>query len=618
MRISSIEIRNYRGIALAEASGLSTQPVLMISGKNGTGKTMILEAIASAWQGRVRTIDAIGPWGDRASISVTVELQDSELQSVAGWKPENSHLGGQRWATYSIEIRKSDEGWRQTSMDLVVSTLRSPSFQREYPFAEIDFLSAHRQSAAAVSPSVDLGMFSRRRMQDQREQQIQQHVEFGQDMYLPDIGSYLLTLDYNGYLAERQDLEPLDDFNLIANAFEQATGKSILKPYFNSERGESGIEIRLPSGPQHSLAVLSSGEREMLALMYFVRRLSATGGVLLLDEPEKHLHPSLQGAILEIAHGMADRAQLIVVTHSVNMINAATPQQMLQMEPPTDFSSNQLIRLTDDKQRVDLLGALGIVPADLAQSDCLIVVEGPRDEQWLTALFPVEMARAHILIAGSGKQVEAAWSTLMSVQSPLPWIAIRDRDLMTDEELSTLEAAKPNLFVWQLREFENVLLDAELISRALTGVGIAKSASEIDTVLNRIASTLTEDVVESITLSRLTSEHPVIRRTGTESRMIRQQISLQATADAFLERSRAFDQTVEAVRVSLAALWNQDWPALVNGKAMIGALRNELGVFGSYDEFVSALLATAKSSTDRQPKELARLAARIRSLLKNR
>ena len=53
--------------------------------------------------------------------------------------------------------------------------------------------------------------------------------------------------------------------------------------------------------------------------------------------------------------------------------------------------------------------------------------------------------------------------------------------------------------------------------------------------------------------------------------MKRQLISLQATVNAFLERSRSFDNTVEAVRMNLATLWNKDWPALVGGKAMIRA-----------------------------------------------
>jgi predicted ATPase len=615
LRISSVEIINYRGVALATATGLADQAVLMISGKNGTGKTMVLEAIASAWQGRVRSVDVVGPWGDHASISVTVELEGAETAAVMAWNPQIDYLASVRSASYSLKIHKTEDRWTETSSDPIAKVLRSTSFQREYPFAEIDFLSAHRQSSASGSPSVDLGMFNRRQMQDQRQAHLQQHVEFGQDMYLPDVGSYLLTLDYHRYLAERQDLEPLDDFDLIAGAFERATGKVIQKPFFDTERGESGISVRLPSGPQHGLDVLSSGEREMLALMYFVRRLSATGGILMLDEPEKHLHPSLQGAVLEIARGMADRAQLVVVTHSVNMINAASPPQMLQMDPPIDAATNQLTRLADDAQRVDLLAALGIVPADLAQSDCLIVVEGARDAQWLTALFPVEMARAHLLIAGSGKQVEATCATLNAIAPPLPWMAVRDRDLMTAREVTELESRISDIFVWQLREFENVLLDAGLISRVLAHLGLTKSIPEVELLMREVASALAEDVVENMTTTRLAQEHPVARSNGQISRMDRRRENLRATAAAFVSRADAFDETVEEVRRNVNETWDDEWLSLVDGKAMLAAIRSKLEVFGSYDEFVGALLAEAKTGDGNRPDELRRIEMRIRLLL---
>ena len=616
MRISSIEIVNYRGVALAKATGLADQAVLMISGKNGTGKTMVLEAIASAWQGRVRSVDVVGPWGDHASISVTVELEEAETATVMAWNPEIDYLADVRSALYSLRIHKTEDRWTETSSDPIAKVLRSTSFQREYPFAEIDFLSAHRQSSASGSPSVDLSMFNRRQMQDQRQAHLQQHVEFGQDMYLPDVGSYLLTLDYHRYLAERQDLEPLDDFDLIAGAFERATGKVIQKPFFDTERGESGISVRLPSGPRHGLDVLSSGEREMLALMYFVRRLSATGGILMLDEPEKHLHPSLQGAVLEISQGMADRAQLVVVTHSVNMINAASPPQMLQMDPPVDAVTNQLTRLADDEQRVDLLAALGIVPADLAQSDCLIVVEGARDAQWLTALFPVEVARAHLLIAGSGKQVEAACATLVAIAPPLPWMAVRDRDFLTAREVGELESRISNLFVWELREFENVLLDARLIAQVLGRLGVTKTISEIEVLMQEVASTLAEDVIENMTSTRLARDHPVAKANGQLGRMERRRENLQLTATAFNSRADAFDKTVEEIRSNVNETWDDEWLSLVDGKAMLAAIRSALGVFGSYDEFVGALLAEAKTSGDSRPDELRRIEMRIRSLLR--
>ena len=98
-------------------------------------------------------------------------------------------------------------------------------------------------------------------------------------MSLPSVGSYLVTLDYQNFLATRQNLDVTDDYEVLQAAFDSATGKTLLLPQYDPARG-SNIEIQIPSGHRHSLGDLSSGEQEMLAMMYFVRRLSASGGIL--------------------------------------------------------------------------------------------------------------------------------------------------------------------------------------------------------------------------------------------------------------------------------------------------------------------------------------------------
>jgi len=616
MRISGFRIVNYRGIAVAEAENLSDEPVLMISGRNGTGKTLVLEALASAWQGYLRRLDAVGPWGDSAQISMTISLTSSEVDAVARWLSQpaaSTYVSSE--LTYALELDRTTEQWKETRRDHPLEILRSESFQREHPFAVLDFLSAHRQTQSSVAPTVDLGMFSGRRKQEDRRQLIQQHVDYGHDMMLPDVGSYLLTLDYRNYLTQRQDLDVTDDFDVIASAFESATGKRIRNPRFDPDRGESSIDVQLPSGPSHALNFLSSGEREMLALMYFVRRLSATGGILFIDEPEKHLHPSLQAGLIGITAGLADRAQVFFVTHSVNLISVASPVQMLEMEAPSSAESNQLTRLSDRASRVRLLESMGIVPADFAQNDFVLVVEGERDAQWIRSLFPVETARALVYIAGSGKQVLQACAVLEDAAESLAWVAVMDRDLATDAQIALHVERHPNLFVWARREFENVLLEPNLIAATIARVGVNVSEPQISDLLTDLARPLLDDVVEQRAMSELRTRVPVDDVNSSGNRAERARARLLAIGEAHGRRAAAFDDVIAEVRTQVERDWQATWPTQVDGKALIANLRNTLKVFSSPQEFIAALLVSARETPALQPRDIQELGSRLRQAI---
>jgi hypothetical protein len=510
-----------------------------------------------------------------------------------------------------VSIDKTTEQWTSRRSDYPIEVLRSAAFQREHPFAVMDFLSAHRQSQPSVAPSVNLGILTNRQNQEQRSQLIHQYVDYGPEMALPDIGSYLLTLDYQNYLTTRQQLDIVDDFDVIATAFESATGKRILKPQFDVEKGESSIQVQIPAGALHGLDSLSSGEQAMLTLMYFVRRLSATGGILLVDEPEKHLHPSLQAGLVRTTSDLAERAQIIFVTHSVNLISVAEPAQMLEMTAPTAQSQNQLLRLQDRKERLSLLEALGIVPADLAQNDFVLVVEGERDAQWIRSLFPVETARAHIMSAGSGKQVLEACRVLSKTEDQLPWVAVMDRDLNSDEEIRRHQDTFSNLFVWSRREFENVLIDPQLIAEALKRIGRVFSVGQIESTASQIAANMEADVVETMTLNALNRQIPTPKPPGSLDRNSKAKERLSLLGETLARRSADFDSTASLVKGELQLTWHERWPRLIDGKAFLAAFRAELEIFGSVDEFATTLVATARDVPEVRPSDIVVLGEKI-------
>jgi hypothetical protein len=67
----------------------------------------------------------------------------------------------------------------------------------------------------------------------------------------------------------------------------------------------------------HSLDDLSSGERQVLIQIYQVSRWLQPGGVVLLDEPDLHLHPSLVHQLLEHLYRLVSnrQGQLFLTSH---------------------------------------------------------------------------------------------------------------------------------------------------------------------------------------------------------------------------------------------------------------------------------------------------------------
>lgn len=612
MRIKSFEVRNYKGLAMAALSDLDREPVVTISGRNGTGKSLVLEAVVSAWSSRYNMSSRVGPWGDELTIAIDVSYTDDEWRVIDEWHARY-HGGGQAPRDSSMEVTWNRAGHSRNSPPVAIQIARDSAFQRESAFGIIDFLSANRLVASAPTPTVDLAMFAHERVEQDRNTMQDQFIEHRTAMALPPVSNYLVTLDYQSFLAERQHLPIDNEYEAIATAFGSATGKTLLAPQYDPVKG-SDIEVAIAGGHKHKLNALSSGEQEMIAMMYFVRRLSAAGGILCIDEPEQHLHPTLQAAVFDSMSGLSARAQVLVVSHSASIIASSPIGGLAELAAPIGSTTNQLTRLGDHPERTKLVAELGVTASDLAQNDLLLVVEGETDSQWLRMIFPVELGRTHVMIAGSGQQVLDAHDTLLKVPSVIPWICVRDRDLMTDDEVATLRAKHPNLFIWQRRAIESTFIDPVLIAQVYESVGVSHSEAQVATWLKSAADPMREDVLESLVERELARLVPAPGKQDG-ARFPRMESQLREYSKMNADRADLLVATLESQRTLLDARWEADWPILVNPKTLLAAFLPLAGVFKSYPDLVSALAARVRTDDALRPAPIQGLKKRLEALL---
>jgi predicted ATPase len=110
-------------------------------------------------------------------------------------------------------------------------------------------------------------------------------------------------------------------------------------------------------GKEFSLAQISSGEKEIINFLLGIFALNIEGGLLIVDEPELHLHPKWQFLFLDILielAGITDN-QFILSTHSVSFINKNTISNVIRVYRNTKSSNVMAINRSNLMDAKDLL-----------------------------------------------------------------------------------------------------------------------------------------------------------------------------------------------------------------------------------------------------------------------
>ncbi|MTT53747.1 AAA family ATPase [Alcanivorax sp. VBW004] len=155
---------------------------------------------------------------------------------------------------------------------------------------------------------------------------------------------------YRDALKERQlfqqkAFKEIDAYFEVVNSF---LDKKELAYEMDSERRIPRVGLKFPDGSWSSIRVMSSGERQLLTMLYAVNKMSGNTAVL-IDEPEISLHIDWQEDLLEkMMRQLGDR-QIIVCTHSPAI--AADFQDFMKKVSPrfNDMSEEDIDFLNDDE-----------------------------------------------------------------------------------------------------------------------------------------------------------------------------------------------------------------------------------------------------------------------------
>ena len=112
-------------------------------------------------------------------------------------------------------------------------------------------------------------------------------------------------------------------------------------------RGRSFVNVGTDGGRSYGLGALSSGEKQVLTMLYSATRSKFRGGIFLIDEPELSLHVDWQRKILAELMTQAPHSQIIACTHSPE-VGADHIIQTQDFEPVPTLFNQSTTGLFDD------------------------------------------------------------------------------------------------------------------------------------------------------------------------------------------------------------------------------------------------------------------------------
>ena len=455
---------------------------VVLAGPNNTGKTTVLQAIAS-WSLAMRCWRELNDFNPRAGYKyapiarqafTAVPLRSFDLLWINRLYSSKVQV--------EVEIRHSD-GWSVTMEFIADSTeqiyVRPKANTPPETLRDLDL------RVVFVPPMTGIGI----------DEPVFQPPKIEQLLGLGRPGEVLRNL-----LAEANRDEVAWD--ALQASMVKLFGYKLLPPDTSGAhiRAEYRIaEAETVARPHLDIASAGSGFQQVLMLLAFLN--TRPGAVLLLDEPDAHLHVILQDAIYHELRTVAARQhlQLVVATHSEVVINAVEPRELYVMlnEPRAiadNAEQNRLISLLRVLSNADVMQAQGIRGVLYVENftDVNILRAwaarlGHRAENLLTTEVmwkPTVFQTREGGAGGAGIKAREHFEALQLVRDGLPGLELIDGDAHQGIQGSEITGAGLQRLRWRRYEIESYLVHPEALARFVEAtVGVAAAAPHVEDML---------------------------------------------------------------------------------------------------------------------------------------
>ena len=451
--ISKVVIRNFKRF---DKVAFDIPGHIVLAGPNNTGKTTLLQAIA-AWDLAFRKWSELNDFQRHGGAYTYAPIARQAFAAVPLrqfdllWTERKTH------GPIEIEVSHS-EGWR-VAMEIHHDTTEQIKVR---PRKDIEpyFLNGIKLSTVFIPPMTGLST---------------QEPLYGRQEYLDStIGQGKPGEVLRNLLVQAKHNEQA--WQALQNAIQRLFGYELLPP---DEKGTYIIAEyqAVKNGPRFDIASAGSGFQQVLMLLTFLN--TRPGSVLLLDEPDAHLHVILQDAIYGELRSVAmeKHSQLIIATHSEVIIDSVEPRELFAM-----FDGPRPI--ADSKERTNLIRSLSIlsnVDIMMAQNaPGILYAEGHTDIAILREWARILKHKSYDLLTkslfwkptvwesrlgASGVQAREHYDALQLVKPGIPGLRLLDGDDRPEMTETPITGSGLQRIRWKRYEIESYLIHPAALRR---------------------------------------------------------------------------------------------------------------------------------------------------------
>ncbi|MBX3664246.1 MAG: ATP-binding protein [Burkholderiales bacterium] len=447
MRLKSVCIESLNGIDKVEIGDLAD--VVVFAGPNGVGKTRILRALVDFFRkpraGNVRilveaTSDAEAMTFGKPQLDTGIP---SDTEKLRGLLTKSQRRNRYRSTVLNFESDRSIVQIQpfNFSWDFNDPFEEDVGWDQTYTFLRDRFSDVQHSLFKLVENQ-------RRKLADKAFQM--------QANGLPN-----MPLDFP---------DPLERFK---DAFFQLLGP---KRLVEANLRQQSLIYEL-DGERRPLETLSSGEREVVNIVFDFLLRNPSDCIVFFDEPELHLHPELSYKLLQTLSGIGKNNQFLFCTHSPEIITASIDNTVVFVTPKKSDHSNQAIIVGRDDATHHALKLLGQSIGIISLGKKLLLIEGDEsslDKQTYGAILKTDYPEFVLVPVGGKGTIRSLEDIRESVLNRTIWgvefYMLCDRDAAHGMGLQSL-AAQPTDRLKMLPRYhlENYFLDeivlAHLFSR---------------------------------------------------------------------------------------------------------------------------------------------------------